>query len=43
MIDILNVLSAEKVVLLLNEALSPGLVREFGNDDDLFVVMPMRL
>lgn len=42
-IDILNVLSAEKVVLLLNEALSPGLVREFGNDDDLFVVMPMRL
>ena len=42
-IEILTVLSADKVVLQLNEALSPGLIREFGNDDDLFVDMPMRL
>ena len=41
--EILSVLTAERVVLLLNEALSPGLIREEANDDDLFVVMPMRL
>lgn len=41
--DILQVLTGEKVALLLNEALSPGLVREHGNDAYLFVVMPMRL
>ncbi len=41
--DILQVLSGEKVALLLNEALSPGLIREHGNDGYLFVVMPMRL
>ena len=41
--DILRILSAEKVEMALNEALSPGLFREHGNDDYLFVVMPMRI
>lgn len=41
--EILSVLTGEKVALLLNEALSPGLIREHGNDGYLFVVMPMRL
>jgi DNA polymerase-3 subunit beta len=42
-LDILGVLSGEKVEVALNEALSPGLFREHGNPDYLFVVMPMRL
>ncbi len=41
--DILGILSAEKVEMALNEALSPGLFREHGNEDYLFVVMPMRV
>jgi len=41
--EILSVLTGEKVALLLNEALSPGLIREHQNDAYLFVVMPMRL
>jgi DNA polymerase-3 subunit beta len=41
--EILSVLSGEKVALLLNEALSPGLIREHQNEGYLFVVMPMRL
>lgn len=41
--DILSILSTQKVVMALNEALSPGLFREFENDDYLFVVMPMRI
>lgn len=43
LIDILSTLKAEKVEMHLNEALSPGIIREHGNDDYLFVVMPMRL
>jgi DNA polymerase-3 subunit beta len=41
--EILQILDAEKVELALNEALSPGLFREHGNADYLFVVMPMRI
>jgi DNA polymerase-3 subunit beta len=41
--DILTILDADKVELALNEALSPGLFREFANEDYLFVVMPMRI
>ena len=41
--DILATLSAAKIEMALNEALSPGLFREHGNDDYLFVVMPMRI
>lgn len=41
--EILQILDAEKVELALNEALSPGLFREHGNGDYLFVVMPMRI
>lgn len=41
--DILTILDADKVELALNEALSPGLFREFQNEDYLFVVMPMRI
>lgn len=41
--DILSTLSAPKVEMALNEALSPGLFREHENDDYLFVVMPMRI
>ncbi|MCA9539556.1 MAG: DNA polymerase III subunit beta [Myxococcales bacterium] len=41
--DILSILTAPKVEMALNEALSPGLFREHENDDYLFVVMPMRI
>ena len=41
--EILATLSAAKIEMALNEALSPGLFREHGNDEYLFVVMPMRL
>jgi DNA polymerase III subunit beta len=41
--EVLGILTAEKVVLALNEALSPGLIREHENEDYLFVVMPMRI
>lgn len=41
--DILSILSAAKIDMALNEALSPGLFREHGSDDYLFVVMPMRI
>ncbi len=41
--DILSILGAEKVKMSLNEALSPGLFREDGSEDYMFVVMPMRL
>ena len=41
--DILSILSAAKIEMSLNEALSPGLFREHENDDYLFVVMPMRI
>ena len=41
--DILGILSAPKIEMALNEALSPGLFREFENEDYLFVVMPMRI
>lgn len=41
--EILGILSADRVEMAMNEALSPGLFREFENDDYLFVVMPMRI
>lgn len=42
-VEILGNLTADKVDMSLNEALSPGLFREHENPDYLFVVMPMRL
>lgn len=41
--QILEILTADRVEMALNEALSPGLFREHENDAYLFVVMPMRL
>ncbi len=49
-VEIMSILSAPKIEMALNEALSPGLFREYNPDgensearDYLFVVMPMRL
>lgn len=42
-LDALGVMDAEKVVLKLNEPLSPTLLMEDGRDDYKYVVMPMRL
>lgn len=42
-LDALNVMGAEKIVLKLNEPLSPTLIMEDGSDDYKYVVMPMRL
>lgn len=42
-LDALGVMSAEKVVLKLNEPLSPTLLMEDGREDYKYVVMPMRL
>lgn len=43
MLDALNVMSAEKVVIKLNEPLTPTLITEEGDSDYRCVVMPMRL
>ncbi len=42
-LDALNVMSSEKVILKLNEPLSPAMITEDGVDDYKCVVMPMRL
>ncbi len=41
--DVLSTLSAEKVQIDFNGKLSPAVLREVGNEDYLFVVMPMHL
>jgi DNA polymerase-3 subunit beta len=42
-LDALNVMSSEKVILKLNEPLSPAMITEDGREDYKCVVMPMRL
>ncbi len=42
-LDVLNAMSSEKVILKLNEPLSPAMIMEEGGEDYKCVVMPMRL
>ncbi len=42
-LDALGVLSGERVILELGESLNPGILREEGGDDVMYVIMPMRL
>jgi len=42
-LDALNVMSSEKVILKLNEPLSPVMITEDRGEDYKCVVMPMRL
>ncbi|MCL4537665.1 MAG: DNA polymerase III subunit beta [Nitrospirae bacterium] len=42
-LDALNVMASEKVILKLNEPLSPAMIMEEGGEDYKCVVMPMRL
>ena len=41
--DVFSVIEQEKVVIEMNEVLSPALVRPLGDDGYRCVVMPMRL
>jgi len=41
--DVFSVIDQEKVVIEMNEILSPTLVRPLGDDGYRCVVMPMRL
>ena len=43
MLDVIAAISSEKVVLELQDPLSPVLVKEDGNEDYKCVVMPMRI
>ena len=43
LVDVLNVLSTANVALETGAATSPGVVRPVGEDDFLYVVMPMRI
>jgi DNA polymerase-3 subunit beta len=43
MLDAFNVMGTEKVVIKLNEVLSPALLMEYGVEDYKCVIMPMRL
>jgi len=43
MLDVLNAMTSEKVVLELQDPLSPVLMREDGNEDYKCVIMPMRI
>ncbi|MCL4492011.1 MAG: DNA polymerase III subunit beta [Nitrospirae bacterium] len=42
-LDALSVMDSEKIVLKMNEPLSPTLIMEDGRDDYKYVLMPMRL
>ena len=42
-LDALNVLEADKVELLFNGPLSPGLIRPPGEEDYVYVIMPVRV
>lgn len=42
MIDVLNVISDEKVVVEFGEGLSPGVVKPGGGSDYIYIVMPIR-
>ncbi|MEK6574079.1 MAG: DNA polymerase III subunit beta, partial [Chloroflexota bacterium] len=41
--DVLNVMHTSNVALETTAATSPGVVRPVGEDDFLYVVMPMRI
>jgi DNA polymerase III subunit beta len=43
LVDVLNVLPTQNVALETSQATSPGVVRPVGEDDFLYVVMPMRI
>ena len=43
LLDILGAMTSEKVVLELQDPLSPVLVREDGNEQYKSVIMPMRI
>ena len=43
LVDVLNILSTANVALETGAATSPGVVRPVGEDDFLYVVMPMRI
>jgi DNA polymerase-3 subunit beta len=43
MIDVLEAISTEKVILELQDPLSPVLVKEDGNENYKCVIMPMRI
>ena len=43
LLDVLGVMTTEKVRLILSDANSSALLQEFDNDDSSYVVMPMRL
>lgn len=40
--DVLGVIETERTVIELGEGLSPGVIRPEGNDDYLYIVMPIR-
>ncbi len=40
--DVLGVIETEKTVIELGEGLSPGVIRPEGNDEYLYIVMPIR-
>jgi DNA polymerase-3 subunit beta len=42
-LDALSVMNTDKILIKLNEPLSPTLIMETGNEDYKYVVMPMRL
>lgn len=43
LVEVLNVMHTPNVALETNQATSPGVVRPVGEDDFLYVVMPMRI
>lgn len=43
LMDMLDTISEEKVVIMLKDSLSPGLVRPAGSQDYTYIIMPMRL
>jgi DNA polymerase-3 subunit beta len=43
LIDILQAQSSEKIILIIKDNISPGLIQSEGDADFLAVVMPMRL
>jgi DNA polymerase-3 subunit beta len=43
LVDVLNVLPTQNVALETNQSTSPGVLRPVGQDDLLYVVMPMRI
>ena len=43
MLDVLGAISSDKVILELQDPLSPVLIKEDGNDDYQCVIMPMRI